>query len=236
MSRFSIPIDHAALPITQSHQHDEMEEAMAAVFHQLLSLMHTSIDDHHHYGTPYLGSRQVVERFTTLNGLAVLRRRTDKVSDKIMAIILQNYLALASERGVAFLKFVLDMLYPGQSELVQLWHSKANISEYPVWVYDAPRGTERFLTSRLRIYMQDSVDAAELAEIAPVFRKLVPWHITPEIAFRLNAKVADMGVAVTMQTMMVINFSPEVNGRWGGDLNILHQDNLVLKLANLSIN
>ncbi|MDO4440583.1 MAG: hypothetical protein Q4B81_00185 [Moraxella sp.] len=214
-SRLSTPItkEQLSLPIAHSHHYDNMERAMYAVFVALMQKMVVPLDNIHHYGTPYLGSRQVVEAFTKLNGLAMLRRRTDAQSDKIMAIILQNYLALASERGVAFLKFVLDMLYPDQSELVQLWHDKSNINEYPAWVYDE-QSPERFLTSRLRIYMKDSVDAAELGEVAPVFRKLVPWHIVPEIAFRMDAKVNDLGMVVVFQTLTVFDFSPEINGSW----------------------
>lgn len=216
MNRLSNPVtkEQLSAPVMHSHHYDQMEQAMYAVFLALMDKLTTPLDNLHHYGTPYLGNHEVVEAFTKLHGLAVLRRRSQ--SEKIMAIILQNYLALASERGVAFLRFVLDMLYPKQAELVQLWHDKANAHAYPEWVYDEPSGSKRFLTSRIRIYMQDSVDAAELAEIAPVFRKLVPWHIVPEIAFRLDAKIADLGIAVTMQTITVLDFSPEIDGRWHG--------------------
>ena len=214
MNRLSNPItkEQLAAPVVHSHHYDQMERAMCAVFVALLDKLIPPLDNLHHYGTPYLGNPEVIEAFTKLHGLAVLRRRNQ--SAKIMAIILQNYLALASERGVAFLQFVLDMLYPNQAQLVQLWHDKTNVHAYPEWVYDEPDGTKRFLTSRMRIYMKNSVDAAELAEIAPVFRKLVPWHIVPQIAFRLDAKVADAGFVLTLQTITVFDFSPEIDGRW----------------------
>lgn len=216
MERLSVPITakQFGAPVIHSHHFDEMERAMCAVFIALVDKLVIPLDNAHHYGTPYLGSRQVIEAFSKLHGLAILRRPS--MNDKVLAVILMNYLALASERGTAFLKFVLDMLYPNQAELVQLWHDKANKNAYPEWVYDEPKGNERFLTSRLRIYMKDSVDAAELAEVAPVFRRLVPWHIVPQIAFRMEAKVADIAPIVSFEAVKILNFSPEIDGRWHG--------------------
>lgn len=214
--RFSTPItkEQICLPITNSHHYDELEHAMTAVFTALMEKLIVPMDDLYHYGTPYLGTRELIESFSKLHGLVLLRRRQSV--DKIMAVILQNYLALASERGTAFLQFVLDMLYPNQAQLVQLWHDKDHQNAYPEWVYDEPDGNKRFLTSRMRIYMKDSVDAAELAEVAPVFRRLVPWHIVPQIAFRLDAKVADIAPIVSFEAVKILNLSPEMDGRWHG--------------------
>lgn len=62
-------------PYSQSHTHDELEEAMQSVFitafHELYG---EAIRDIHHFGMPHLGSPKVVERFSKQDGLVVLRR------------------------------------------------------------------------------------------------------------------------------------------------------------------
>lgn len=195
-------------PITYSHLYDETEAAMAAVLRQLLKDgVLTDINDIFQYGTPFLGSKTVVERFTKLNGLAVLRRNDNGLSDKIMAIILANWQALASERGLAFLQFVLDMLYPGQNQIIRLWHSKSKAQQYPNYLYES-EADNRFLTSRIRIKLEENIDVSELVELAPVFRRLVPWQIVPEIA--INFEMADnkLGMAVAGEIFHVADYSP----------------------------
>ena len=93
--------------------------------------------------------------FTKLNGLAVLRRDNGGLSDKLMSVIYTDWESIASERGVSFLQFVLDMLYPTQSVVIPLLHSKAFASSYPRHVSEI-QGQGRFLTSRVRI----KIDAA----------------------------------------------------------------------------
>ena len=168
--------------ITYSHKANDLERAMASVFQGIVSdSLGDQLDELYNYGIPWKGSRTVVERFTKLNGLAVLRREDEGLSDKLMAIIYQNWTALASERGVAFLQFVLDMLYPKQNEIVRLWHPKSQAASYPLYVKEKQEAGD-FLTSRLRIKISMAVDMAEISELAPILTRLVPWQVVPEIA------------------------------------------------------
>lgn len=210
MTQFNAPLtakDFTA-PLTYSHAYDELEGSMRAVFQQMIAEnMLLDLDDMFNYGTPSLGSRTVVERFTKLNGLAVLRRNDDGLSDKIMAIILANWQALASERGLAFLQFVLDMLYPNQNHILRLYHSKAKANLYPNYVTETLNDSN-FLTSRIRIKLDDDIDIAELAELAPVFRRLVPWQIVPEVAIGVTMSDNKLGMAVACERFHVADFSP----------------------------
>lgn len=165
------------------------------------------LNDIFNYGTPWKGSRTVVERFTKLNGLTVLRRDDAGLSDKIMSIIYANWSALASERGLAFLQFVLDMLYPGQNNVVQLWHSKDLASSYPRYATEN-KGVNRFLTSRMRIKINSGVDVAELSELAPTISRLVPWHIVPEVAVSVDTEVMGVQVATAAIIHTAANYSP----------------------------
>lgn len=195
-------------PILNSSAANELERAMAGVFTSIIQdQMIDQFNDIYNYGVPWQGGRTVVERFTKLNGLAVLRRDDDGLSDKIMSIIYSNWEAMASERGLAFLQFVLDMLYPNQNEVKQLWHSKALASSYPNHVRE--RGGEgMFLTSRVRIKINASVNIAELSELSPTITRLVPWHIVPEVAVSLNTDDIGLTVAAAGTLYQIGNFSP----------------------------
>lgn len=195
-------------PILHSHTSNELERAMAGIFTSIVQdLQIEQLNDIYSYGAPWQGSRNVVERFTKLNGLAVLRRDDGGLSDKLMSVIYANWTAIASERGVSFLQFVLDMLYPQQNKIVPLWHSKPLADSYPRYVAEN-KGNDRFLTSRVRIKMDSGVDIAELSELAPTITRLVPWHVVPEVAVGIETKTLDFSVAVAGELYQVANFSP----------------------------
>lgn len=195
-------------PILHSHAGNQLERAMAGVFTAIIQ--DTQIDqlnDIYNYSVPWHGSRTVVERFTKLNGLAVLRRDDAGLSDKLMSVIYSNWSAIASERGVSFLQFVLDMLYPKQNKFIRLWHSKRLASSYPRYVSEA-KGLDRFLTSRVRIKISSDVDLAELSELAPTISRLVPWHIVPEVAVGIESKDMRLVAAVAATPYLIADFSP----------------------------
>lgn len=194
------------LPIDKSYKYNALEAAIASVNRAMLLAMLPEMVDMHQYGTPFLGSKDVVERFTKLNGLAVLRRNDSGFSDTLMAIILANWQSLASERGLAFLKFVLDMLYPNQTSIVRLWHSKKNIAQYPNYIYEKP-ASDRFLTSRIRISLDSEIDIKEVTELAPVFRRLVPWQVVAEVAVNIQVEDKKLGIAAACERYYVGDFT-----------------------------
>lgn len=194
--------------IEHSHKTGELERAMASLFNRMvLDHLEGDLKDIYDYGAPWQGSRTVVERFTKLDGLAVLRREDDGLSDRLMSIIYANWSALASERGLAFLQFVLDMLYPHQNEIVRLWHSKRYANLYPNYLREV-KANDGFLTSRIRIKLDSQVNISELSELAPILTRLVPWQIVPEIAIGFETEDSGLGVAVAVRRYHVGHFSP----------------------------
>lgn len=208
MDDVTLNADDFLSPILHSHAANELERAMAGIFTGIVQdLQIEQFNDIYNYGVPWQGGRNVVERFTKLNGLAVLRRDDGGLSDKLMGVIYSNWTAIASERGVGFLQFVLDMLYPNQNKIIPLWHSKELAASYPRFVAET-KGQNRFLTSRVRIKMDVSVDIAELSELAPTITRLVPWHVVPEVAVGVETRPLDFVVAVAGELYQVANFSP----------------------------
>ena len=161
------------------------------------------------YSVPCQGRQSVVECFTKLNGLVVFRLDDDGLglSDTLMRIIYANWQALASERGLGFLQFVLDTLYPKQNEIMRLWHSKSLVHKYPSYLTDTAR-IDRFLTSHIRIKLDAVVNICELSELAPTLSRLVPWQVVPEIAANLpSTQNMEVKVAVAGEVIGVADFS-----------------------------
>jgi len=195
--------------VQESHKANELDEAIAGVFTKLIEEYELEgLVDMNSYGTPWLESSPVViERFSKLNGLVILRQDTEGLSTDIMAMILSAWQGMASGRGLEFLQFVLNMLFPGSNRVLRLWHSKELANSYPVAVSEKEMPGS-FLTSRVRIALTLNDNNSDISDIAPVLEKLVPWNIVPEIAVSVNFSQVDVAVAVGGYRYHVAYLSP----------------------------
>ena len=182
-------------PYRQSFAYDDTEKVLQRLFIDIFTeLFKDQIEDIHHYGMPHLGSAKVVERFTKQDGLVVLRRPTS--SDLIMRVIYENWRSLASRRGLAFLEFVLQMVWGDQWTIQRLYHSKARADRYPSLVTPMPT-RDSFLTSRIMIVLDQDVDASEVLELAPIISKLVPANIVANVSVGIELEgMNDLAVGI----------------------------------------
>jgi hypothetical protein len=165
-----------------------------------------SIDDLINYGSPHLGSPAVVERFSKQDSLAALRR--PETGDTLMRIIYASWSSLPSRRGLGFLEFVLNMLWPNLWTINRLFHSVRYIDNYPRFVTYVDDETT-FPTSRIRVSFSRSLPTAEISELAPVLRRLVPANVVPSIAIEDTEFTLPIGKsAVAMTAYRVIDYSP----------------------------
>lgn len=199
------PVNFAGPLLTQPQSTDAERCLSRAVATVMQDTLHAPLDDLRHYGAAWMGRAEVVERFIKQDGLVVLKRPS--IGPVLMRVIYQNWLALGSERGLGFLQFVLQMLWPDQWQVVRLWHSVATASRYPLDLVES-EGGGLFLTSRIRVYLPDDADRTELAEIAPVLRRLVPVQVVPEIALTLTTELMPLRLAAAMDRYEVANLSP----------------------------
>ena len=159
------------------------------------------------YGCPHLGSRKVIERFSKQDGLVVLRRPL--TSDTLMRVIYANWSSLASERGLGFLEFVLRMIWTDQWQIKRLWHPIKTYLNYPKHITDEEK-PDHFLTSRLRISIDDTVDTSEIIELSPILRRLVPANVVLKVHSKaLDVELGDsaIGVGVYGKVYQLIDFS-----------------------------
>ncbi|EPQ5013206.1 hypothetical protein LXD34_003870, partial [Acinetobacter baumannii] len=108
-------------PIDEHYVSTGLQTALAKAFKQVFAQnFEQSIQDLLDYGCPHIGSKTVVERFSKQNGLVVLRR--NNTSDTLMRIIYANWSSMGNKRGLAFLEFVLRMLWgKDHFQIIRLW-------------------------------------------------------------------------------------------------------------------
>lgn len=199
---FTRPIDQ------QVNNHQGLETALAKAFKQVFTdVFKQQVQDMLDYGCPHLGSQTVIERFSKQDGLVVLRRPL--TSDTLMRVIYANWSSLASERGLGFLEFVLRMIWMDQWQIKRLWHPIKTYLNYPKHITDEEK-PEHFLTSRLRISIDDTVDTSEIIELSPILRRLVPANVVLKVHSKaLDVELGDsaIGVGVYGKVYQVIDFS-----------------------------
>ena len=198
-------------PIEAQFAHDGLETAIASAVKQVFAEnLANQMQDLVDYGSPHIGSATVVERFTKQDGLAVLRRSS--ISDTFMRKMYASWLSIASERGLSFLGFTLQMIWgDGNWELRRLWHSIPRVTQYPLYV-DFEERPNYFLTSRILVSLGEVVTIPEVLEFSPTLRRLVPAHILPII----HAKILDrnwsydLGVTIGEKRYQVVDLSEGV--------------------------
>ena len=195
-------------PYKQSAAWDDTEVQLQQIFIRLFEAVFSDqINDIHHYGMPHMGGAKVVERFTKQDGLVVLRR--PNASDVLMRVIYANWKSLASKRGLAFLEFVLEMLWPGQWKIHRMYHSVSRADYYPMGA-SKTQTANSFLTSRINVEMDTDIDVDELRELTPTLQRLVPAHIVPTIAINIDlGDDIEIGAAVAMFPQMIATFQYE---------------------------
>lgn len=192
-------------PLQQSHQANGLERAMMQIFmDEFAAQFDPLVAQIHGYGAPFLSVPVVVERFMKQDGLFVLRRPNS--SDKLMRVIYANWRSLASKRGLGFLEFVLSMLWPNSWEIQRLYHPIAKANEYPVHLTPINK-PDHFLTSRLGVVVDDSVDLQELSELSPTLQRLVPANIVPTVVVNIELDTPVIQVALACNPVLYCDFS-----------------------------
>lgn len=195
-------------PIDDQYAHGGLETALAQAFHQVYAEQFSQkMQDLVDYGAPHIGSRTVIERFSKQDGLVVLRRPV--TSDVLMRVIYANWSSLASERGLGFLEFVLKMLWTNQWQIIRLWHSVARVNQYPLFL-STEQQPNYFLTSRIMISLDATVSIAEIAELSPLIRRLVPANVVVKVnakALNREAETKAIGVAMVGRVYNIVDLS-----------------------------
>ncbi|MBE2171043.1 hypothetical protein IIQ44_03880 [Acinetobacter oleivorans] len=194
-------------PIDEHYVNTGLETALSKAFKKVFAQnFEQSLQDLLDYGCPHIGSKTVIERFSKQNGLVVLRR--NNTSDTLMRIIYSNWSSMGNKRGIAFLEFILRMLWgKDHFQIIRLWHSLEKLKEYPIYLSDVEK-PNYFLTSRIRIVLDKTVDANEVVELSPILRRLVPANIVVKVhsmAFDRDLGASSFAAAIVAKPFEIYN-------------------------------
>lgn len=184
--------------IDESSIENELKQLFIALFQELLRTKFRRID---HYGYPHLldeSDFETVQRFIKLEGLSLLNREID--NQPYMREVFRAWRGQHSRRGLGFLEFYLQMLWPDAWTIVQHKHSIAQKENYPFNTVIESGGD--FLTSRVSVFLDPNLipDFGELAKITPALKRVVPARIVLGFAIGLDPTVPvylEVGMAFT---------------------------------------
>ncbi len=163
-------IPHALEPLANSHDADALEAAFKAAFMQVFEeLIRDRFNRVNLYGISHRGDQETVERFTKQDGIAIYRAN----ADVFLRELYRGWKGRNQRRGLEFLRFYLQMIFPNKWECNQLWHLTLGTYPNAVSVDESPGAS--FLTSRVAVSIDSpSVDETILLQkITPALRSVL---------------------------------------------------------------
>lgn len=165
---------HDLEPLQLSHEDSDYEQALKEIFLELFeSKIRAPFERVNTYGMAHVGDFEGVERFTKQDGVAAYR-----VAGKEEHIreLYRGWKSRNPRRGLHFLKFYLQAIFPNQWTCDQLWQNPA--MPYTTDMSKTER-TGYFLTSRVSVSIasQGVVDSQVFSLIAPSIRSVLPARL-----------------------------------------------------------
>jgi hypothetical protein len=192
--------------ISEESIEEELKLLFIALFEQHLRTKFRRID---HYGYPHLldsADFETVQRFVKLDGLNLLNREIS--NQPYMLEVFRAWRGQHQRRGLGFLEFYLQMLWPNAWKITQWHHSITNISNYPLNLI-AASGNDRFLTSRVSVIIDPDIlaDLSEVVKMSAALQRVVPARIVLNIAVGVNIEPMEMVFASAFKP--IVCFSVE---------------------------
>ena len=179
-------------PLAASYEADDYETQLKACFMQVFeNMIRQQVARINTYGMPHRGDLQTVERFVKADGLA-LQRLTN--TEPYLRELYRGWRVRNPKRGLHFLRFYLQLLFPNAWTLVQLWQDPTRAYPGGASEVEVPGYV---LTSRVRLYLTlaGDIDGSELSRLTGVFRSVLPARMVLESAF-LGVGAAGFSVAL----------------------------------------
>ena len=121
MFDFKTSLPPNAAPLQESSVANDFEDELKQVFGDLFSLMGKDTFDASVLGSAHLGSFDLVRKAVNRDGLVLLSGEREEAATRYL------YRAWKSgdvqKRGLHFLRTYLQMLFPGDADVKQLWHT-----------------------------------------------------------------------------------------------------------------
>lgn len=172
---------------TANEKEKQLRDLFIAVFRQYLA---SQAFDLNVSGCAHLGSFDFVRKTVNADGLTILQGDREEAATRYLYRAWQA--RDTNGRGLHFLRTYLQLLFPNQCRVAQLWqdkekpyatemHSVLEVDENGnQWTPDP----ERFwLTSRIEIALDLSIETRSITTLANIFRSIVPARLVPQFRF-----------------------------------------------------
>lgn len=167
-------------PLANSHAADDYEAQLYEIFMEVFEAMvRPTFARVNLYGMPHRADFETIERFVKADGLAMERAN----AEPFMAELFRAWRARNPRRGLHFLRYYLQLLFPNRWTVTQLWQDPGQ--PYPMGGDDG-QAAGRFLTSRVRVMLNGVDDPGSLGLLASSFLSVVPARIVLELLVRTD--------------------------------------------------
>jgi hypothetical protein len=165
---------HDLEPLQHSHEDSDYEKELKEIFLELFeSKIRAPFERVNTYGMAHVGDFDSVERFTKQDGVAAYRIVG---KEAYIRELYRGWKSRNPRRGLHFLRFYLQCIFPNRWTCDQLWQNPANT--YPTNTSKTERAGD-FLTSRVvvSVYSGGVIDSQVLSLIAPSMRSVIPARL-----------------------------------------------------------
>lgn len=182
--------------IDETSIESELKQLFIALFEHFLRTKFRCIDS---YGYPHLldnADFETIERFVKLDGLSLLNRETN--NQPYMREVFRAWRGQHQRRGLGFLEFYLQMLWPDAWTITQWFHSVPNASNYPLNLLGVNNAGNKFLTSRVSVFLDPTqlTSSNEIPKMIPSLKRVVPARIVLNVAIGINVEPVDMNIGM----------------------------------------
>lgn len=188
----------------------EIKEAFVEVYQQMLG---QKMRDLLHYGSPHLANNlELLKKFFLADGLAIPRADTEI---QYLQHLMKAWRIKNPKRGFHFLRTYLQMLYPNNFRITQLWQESSR--PYPTALSSEEeakrKGTPHWLTSRVKIEVTDWEETGDgLFQYRPTLqailgaRFLLELYVLREFG---NKQPTEIGMGAAFSAFNFIDFNCE---------------------------
>jgi hypothetical protein len=156
-------------PLKASQEADQVEADLKSIFIAVFrTLLRQKFFQINLYGMPHLGNFTTVERHVKQEGLAMPRNIN---TEAYMRELFRAWRARNPRRGLAFLRYYLQLLWPDGSQVQQMWQDKAE--PYPT-ALSPTDGGNHYLTSRLHVGIETTdADGTQIAVASAAMHTII---------------------------------------------------------------
>lgn len=199
-------------PLNQIPLNDKTEQALKAAFSEVFAAqLGEKMRDLLHYGSPHLARDALLTKLILTEGLDLPATPVDL---GFLQYLLKSWRVKNPKRGFHFLTTYLQLLYPNNFRLTQLWQAKNQ--PYPQGLSEQGTEATHWLTSRVKLEITAPNETGEtLLRYKPTFEAVIGarFLLQLELLRQIGAAPMSLNFACGAVISQVVSFNGELKRR-----------------------